>query len=42
MGLDTGTGPDLHLGSTTSDCLAVVGTDDVVVDEGSANRIIRQ
>jgi hypothetical protein len=41
-GLDTGAGPDLHLGSTTSDCLAVVGTDDVVVDEGSANRIIRQ
>jgi hypothetical protein len=41
-GLDTGVGPDLHLGSDTSDCLAVVGADDVVVDEGSANRIIRR
>lgn len=40
--LDTGAGPDLHLGSGTSDCLAVVGPDDVVVDEGSANRVIRR
>jgi len=41
-GLDTGAGPDLHLGSATSDCLAVVGPHDVVVDEGSANRVIRR
>jgi hypothetical protein len=40
--LDTGAGPDLHLGSGTSDCLAVVAPDDVVVDEGSANTIVRQ
>jgi hypothetical protein len=40
--LDTGAGPDLHLGSATSDCLAIVGSDDVVVDEGSANRIVRR
>jgi hypothetical protein len=40
--LDTGAGPDLHLGSETSDCLAVVAPDDVVVDEGSANTIVRQ
>ncbi len=41
-GLDTGAGPDLHLGSATSDCLAIVAEDDVVVDEGSANRIVRR
>ena len=41
-GLDTGTGPDLHLGHDTSDCLAIVGPDDVVVDEGVANRVIRR
>jgi len=41
-GLDTGTGPDLHLRSATSDCLAIVSPDDIVVDEGSANRIVRQ
>jgi hypothetical protein len=40
--LDTGAGPDLHLGSGTSDCLAVVAPADVVVDEGSANTIVRQ
>jgi hypothetical protein len=40
--LDTGAGPDLHLGADTSDCLAVVAPDDVVVDEGSANTIVRQ
>jgi hypothetical protein len=41
-GLDTGAGPDLRLGHDTSDCLAVVGPDDVVVDEGVANRVIRR
>jgi hypothetical protein len=41
-GLDTGAGPDLHLGSATSDCLAIVSLDDDVVDEGSANRVIRR
>jgi hypothetical protein len=41
-GLDTGTGPDLHLGHDTSDCLAVVGLHDVVDDEGVANRVIRR
>ena len=40
--LDTGTGPDLHLGHDTSDCLAIVGRDDVVVDKGVANRVIRK
>jgi hypothetical protein len=40
--LDTGAGPDLHLGSETSDCVAVVAPDDVVVDEGSANTIVRR
>jgi len=40
--LDTGAGPDLHLGSATSDCLAIVAPDDVVVDEGSANHIVRR
>ena len=34
QGLDTGAGPDLHLGSGTSDCLAIVAPDDVVVDDG--------
>jgi hypothetical protein len=41
-GLDTGAGPDLRLGHDTSDCLAVVGLLDVVVDEGVANRVIRR
>jgi hypothetical protein len=40
--LDTGAGPDLHLGHDTSDCFAVVAPDDVVVDEGVANRVIRR
>jgi hypothetical protein len=40
-GLDTGDGPDLHLGPATSDCLAIVAAGDVVVDEGAANRVIR-
>jgi hypothetical protein len=40
--LDTGEGADLHLGHDTSDCLAVVAADDVVVDEGVANRVIRR
>ncbi len=41
-GLDTGEGPDLHLGPATSDCVAIVGPGDVVVDEGSGNRVIRR
>lgn len=40
--LETGPGPDLHLGSATSDCLAVVAPGDVVVDEGVATRLIRE
>jgi hypothetical protein len=40
--LDTAGGADLHLGSTTSDCIAVVAPEDVVVDDGSANRVIRR
>jgi hypothetical protein len=40
-GLDTGDGPDLHLGPATSDCVAIVGHHDVVVDDGSANRVLR-
>jgi hypothetical protein len=41
-GLDTSGGADLHLGSMTSDCIAIVASDDVVVDDGSANRVIRR
>jgi hypothetical protein len=41
-GLDTGAGPDLRLGHDSSDCLAIVGLHDVVVDEGVANRVIRR
>jgi hypothetical protein len=41
-GLDTGGGPDLRLGSSTSDCLAVVAGPDVVEDAGVANRIVRR
>jgi hypothetical protein len=41
-GLDTAGGPDLRLGGGTSDCLAIVGKDDVVVDEGQANRVVRR
>ena len=41
-GLDTGGGPHLHLGPETSECLAVVGQDDIVVDNGTSNRVIRR
>jgi hypothetical protein len=41
-GLDTAGGPDLRLGGGTSDCLAIVGKDDAVVDEGQANRVVRR
>ncbi len=37
-GLETGTGPDLHLGSETSDCVAWVGKRDLVQDDGVNNR----
>jgi hypothetical protein len=40
--LDTAGGPDLHLGSNTTDCLAVVGKHDLVQDDGSNNRVIRR
>jgi hypothetical protein len=40
--LDTSPGPDLRLGSATSDCLALVSSHDVVVDEGTDNSIVRQ
>lgn len=40
--LDTAGGPDLRLGSNTSDCLAVVGKHDLVQDDGSNNRVIRR
>jgi len=32
---------DLHLGSETSDCLALVGRHDTVLDEGASNRLFR-
>ena len=34
--------PDLRLGPETSGCLAVVGPDDTVVDEGRDNRVVRK
>ncbi len=37
-----GTGPDLRLGAETSGCVAFVGPDDVVVDEGRDNRVVRR
>jgi hypothetical protein len=37
--LETETGPDLHLGPGTSECLAVVSHDDVVLDQGTDNLI---
>jgi hypothetical protein len=37
-----GTGPDLRLGPDTSGCVAWVGPDDVVVDEGRDNRVVRR
>jgi hypothetical protein len=40
--LDTDAGPDLALGLGTSECLAVVGHDDIVHDEGTANLIFRR
>ena len=40
--LDTAGGPDLHLGSNTTDCLALVGKHDLVQDDGSNNRVIRR
>jgi len=41
-GLDAKGGPDLRLGSDTSDCLAIVGKHDVVQDNGVGNRVIRR
>jgi hypothetical protein len=41
-GLDTAGGADLRLGGGTSACLAIVGKDDAVVDEGQANRVVRR
>jgi hypothetical protein len=35
-------GPDVALGPATSECLAVVGRHDVVLDQGTNNRIIRR
>lgn len=40
--LDTASGPDLHLGPDTTDCLALVGKSDRVQDDGSNNRVIRR
>lgn len=40
--LATDPGPDVRLGPQTSDCLAIVGARDTVVDEGSGNRVIRR
>jgi hypothetical protein len=41
-GLETDPGPDLHLGSATSDCVAIVGKHDLVEDDGVNNRLIRR
>jgi hypothetical protein len=41
-GLETDPGPDLHLGSATSDCVALVGKHDLVEDDGVNNRLIRR
>ena len=41
-GLETGAGPDLDLGPGTSECLAVVSHDDVVLDQGTDNVIFRR
>jgi hypothetical protein len=41
-GLRTGDGPDLRLGPSTSECVAVVSHADVVVDLGTANRVVRR
>lgn len=40
--LQTNGGPDLHLGSDTSDCVALVGKHDLVEDDGVNNRLIRR
>jgi hypothetical protein len=40
--IDTGGGAHLDLGPRTSECLAFVGPDDIVVDDGKDNRIIRR
>ena len=40
--LEAAPGPDLHLGAATSDCLAFVSADDLVVDDGTANQVIRE
>jgi hypothetical protein len=40
--LDTRGGPDVELGSATSECRVVVGPDDVVVDQGTDNRVFRR
>ena len=40
--LGTEGGPDLVLGAATSECLAIVGRDDVVLDLGTNNRILRR
>jgi hypothetical protein len=41
-GLSTGTGPDVHLGPGTQGCTARVGRDDLVLDQGAGNRVIRR
>jgi hypothetical protein len=41
-GLSTGAGPDLHLGPGTEGCTARVGREDLVLDEGTGNRVIRR
>jgi hypothetical protein len=41
-GLETTPGPDVHLGSETSDCVAIVGKRDRVQDDGVDNRVIRR
>jgi len=41
-GLETSGGPDVHLGSDTSDCVAIVGRSDRVQDDGVGNRVIRR
>jgi hypothetical protein len=41
-GLETTVGPDVHLGSETSDCVAIVGKGDLVQDDGVNNRVIRR
>jgi hypothetical protein len=40
--LETHGGADVHLGPATSDCVTIVAPGDVVLDEGSANQVIRR